>query len=145
MKSDLVSLYAAPKLREIGHHEDEGLRAHYADGIRRTLQSVRPRPQQAYQNMQLMQFNYYMEAGLLEANPETGLLTVDYSRYHEEVTDLLREVLNIQYSGDYKAADDFVKRWNYWDDTLHGGLAQRINESGSYRRTMVRYRALAGN
>ena len=143
IKADLVSLYAAPRLREIGYLDDEGLRAIYADGIRRTLQNVQPRPQQAYQNMQLMQFNYFMEAGLLEANPETGLLAVDYSRYHEVVTDLLRDVLNIQYSGDYAAADAFVKRWNYWDDTLHGGLAQRINDSGSYRRTLVRYRALA--
>lgn len=145
MKADLVSLYAAPKLREMGYHDDEGLRAHYADGIRRTLQNVQPRPQQAYQNMQLMQFNYYMEAGLLEANPETGLLTVDYGRYHDVVTNLLGEVLEIQYSGDYGFADAFVKRWNYWDDNLHGGLAERINNSGSYRRTMVRYRALAGD
>ena len=76
---------------------------------------------------------------------ETGLLTVDYGGYHEVVTDLLREVLSVQYSGDYEAADAYVKRWNYWDDTLHGGLAQRINESGSYRRTMVRYRALSGD
>ena len=143
LKADLVSLYAAPKLRQIGYYDDEGLRAHYSDGIRRTLQNVQPRPQQAYQNMQLMQFNFYMEAGLLEANPESGLLTVNYNRYHEVVTDLLREVLNIQHSGEYELADEFVKRWNYWDDTLHGGLAQRINDSGSYRRTLVRYRALA--
>jgi len=143
MKSDLVSLYAAPKLRAIAYHDDDGLRAHYADGIRRTLQNVKPRPQQAYQNMQLMQFNYYMESGLLEANPATGLLRINYDRYHEVVTDLLREVLSIQFSGDYEFADAFVKRWNYWDETLHGGLAERINNSGSYRRTLVRYRALA--
>ena len=92
-----------------------------------------------------MQFNYFMEAGLLEADRESGLLKVDYDRYHEVVTDLLREVLSIQYAGDYDLAEEFVKRWNYWDDTLHGGLAQRINNSGSYRRTMVRYRALTNN
>lgn len=142
MKSDLVSLYAAPKLRDIGYFDDEGLRAHYADGIRRTLQNVQPRPQQAYQNMQLMQFNFFMEAGLLEANPDTGLLRVDYDRYHEVVSDLLREVLNIQHSGDYALADAFVTRWNYWNETLHGGLAQRINDSGSFRRTLVRYAVL---
>jgi len=142
MKADLVSLYAAPRLREIGYYDDAGLRAHYSDGVRRTLQNVQPRPQQAYQNMQLMQFNYYMEAGLLGVNPATGDLTVDYGRYHEVVTDLLREVLDIQYSGDYERAAEFVKRWNYWDETLHGGLAGRINNSGSYRRTMVLYEAL---
>ncbi|MDH3417794.1 MAG: NUDIX hydrolase, partial [Gammaproteobacteria bacterium] len=66
MKSDLVSLYAIQALHSSGFHDDDTARAHYADGIRRTLQSVKPRPSQAYQTMQLMQFNFYMEYGLLE-------------------------------------------------------------------------------
>lgn len=142
LKSDLVSLFAAPALLEIGYHDAEELRAQYADGIRRTLQTIRPREQQAYQTMQLMQFNFYMESGLLGADADSGLLTVDYDRYHEVVTDMLRQVLQIQYAGDYEQAVDFIKRWNYWDDSLHGRLGELMRESGSYRRTLVRYWAL---
>ena len=142
MKSDLVSLYAAPTLKAIGYYDDDGLRAHYADGIRRTLQVVRPRPEQPYQNMQLMQFNYFMEYGLIEPTGESALLTINYDRYHEAVGELLDEVLHLQYGGDYEQAKAFVERWNYWDDMVHGKLAERMQQSTSYRSTMVRYAIL---
>jgi hypothetical protein len=143
MKSDLVSLYAIPALRHSGYHDDDAVRAHYADGIRRTLQSVKPRPSQAYQTMQLMQFNFYMEYGLLEPGTESGLLVINYDRYHEAVTKLLRQVLQIQYAGNYEQAREFVERWSYWDDKLHGDIAERMISAGGYRRTLVRYRALS--
>lgn len=142
LKSDLVSLFAAPALLASGYHDDAGLRAQYADGVRRTLQTVQPRPEQPYQNMQLMQFNFFMEMGLLEIAADSGLLTVNYDRYHQVVTQMLEQVLQIHYSGDYDMASEFVSRWNYWDDKLHGRLATLIQESGIYRRTMVRYHAL---
>jgi hypothetical protein len=139
MKSDLVSLHAAPTLRAIGYYDDEGLRAHYADGIRRTLQVVRPRPEQPYQNMQLMQFNYFMEHGLIEPRGDPALLGINYERYHDVVSALLGEVLHLQYAGDYEMTRAFVERWNYWDDRVHGRLAELIREQASYRGTLVRY------
>ncbi len=142
MKSDLVSLFAAPALRAAGYYDDDGMRAHYADGIRRTLQTVRPRPTQPYQNMQLMQFNYFMENGLIEPQADTGLLMVHYDRYHETATELLRQVLEIQRSGDRALARDFVNRWNYWDERLHGEVAADMRESMKYRRSIVKYAAL---
>jgi hypothetical protein len=142
MKSDLVSLYAAPKLQEIGYYDAEGLRAHYADGIRRTLQVVRPRPEQPYQNMQLMQFNFFMEYGLIEPQTDSALLRINYDRYHEVVSELLAEVLQLQYAGDYELARAFVERWNYWEDAVHGKLAERMREGAGYRATMVRYAIL---
>ncbi len=145
LKSDLVSLFAAPALASSGYHDEMTLRAHYADGIRRTLQVVKPRAEQPYQTMQLMQFNFYMEFGLLEPDAESGLLTINYNRYHEVIGQMLQQVLQVQYSGDYELANAFAERWNYWDENLHGGLAERLRNSGSYRRTMVRYGALAVN
>ena len=142
LKADLVSLFSAPTLHAVGYHDDDALRAHYADGIRRTLQIDKPRAEQPYQNMQLMQFNYFLEHGLLAANPETGLLTIDYDQYHDVVSQMLGEVLQVQYTGDRKFAGDFIARWNYWDDLLHGKLAERMRQSGAFRRTTVRYRAL---
>ena len=142
LKSDLVSLFAAPALHASGYHDDDGLRSHYADGIRRTLQAVRPRPEQPYQNMQLMQFNFFLEQGLLGLDADSGQLVINYDRYHEVVTAMLEQVLAIQYAGDYGQAADFVKRWNYWDEKLHGELAARLLNSGIFRRTIVRYSAL---
>jgi hypothetical protein len=142
MKSDLVSLFAAPALRKSGYYDDIGMRAHYADGIRRTLQTVQPRPEQAYQSMQLMQFNYFIELGLIELDAESGQLVINYDRYHDVVESLLAQVLEIHYSGDYAVATEFVERWSYWDPQLHGRLAAQMQASGIFRRTMVRYHAL---
>lgn len=142
MKSDLVSLHAAPTLLEIGYYDETGLRAHYADGIRRTLQVVKPRPEQPYQNMQLMQFNYFMEHGLIEPRGEAALLAINYDRYHDVVSALLGEVLHLQYAGDYEATQAFVQRWNYWDDRVHGRLAQIMRDQVSHRGTLVRYAIL---
>jgi hypothetical protein len=143
MKSDLVSLFATPALHAAGYYDDAGMRAVYAGGIRRTLQIVQPRAEQPYQNMQLMQFNFYMENGLIEPSPESGLLVINYDHYHEVVTELLRQVLQIQYAGDRAQARAFVERWNYWDDDLHGGVAARMLGTNAYRRTLVRYEALS--
>jgi len=145
MKSDLVSLYAAPALLESRYYDDVAIRAVYAGGIRRTLQTVQPRIDQPYQNMQLMQFNFFMEHGLIEPNADSGLLEINYDRYHEIVTDLLRQVLHIQFAGDRAQALEFVQRWGYWDENLHGGLAQRMRDTDAYRRTLVRYEALSNN
>jgi hypothetical protein len=145
MKSDLVSLFAAPALQTSGFYDEVGVRAVYAGGIRRTLQTVKPRIDQPYQNMQLMQFNFFMEYGLIEPNADSGLLEINYERFPEVVTDLLRQVLHIQYAGDREQAFEFVQRWNYWDETLHGGLAQRMRDTNAYRRTLVRYEALQDN
>ena len=142
MKADLVSLFAAPMLERAGYHSEASLRAHYADGIRRTLQIVRPRPEQPYQTMQLMQFNFFVEFGLIEPQGESALLAINYDRYHDAVTELLAEVLQIQYAGDYQLASEFVTRWSYWDEKLHGQLAQRMQDSASFRSTLVRYEVL---
>ena len=89
-----------------------------------------------------MQFNFYMEMGLLELDGASQRLVINYDRYHEVVTELLQQVINVQYSGDYEMAGQFVSRWNYWDEKLHGELARKIRESGIYRRTMC---ALCGH
>ncbi len=142
MKSDLVSLFAAPALMDSGYYDADAMRAHYAAGIRRTLQVVQPRPEQPYQNMQLMQFNFYLEHGLIEPRGASALLTINYDRYHEVVGELLQEVLQVLYAGDYDMAKEFVSRWNYWDEKLHGRFAKRMQESARYRSTLVRYRRL---
>lgn len=136
MKSDLVSLFA---LHEMKHPD---LRAIQAGGIRRTLQNVKPRKDQAYQTMQLAQFNYFLEKGLIAADPATARLTIRYDRYAEVVKSLLAEVLKLQYEGDKAAAAAFFERWGAWTPELHEKLAARIREAQGARFRIVKYAAL---
>ncbi len=97
MKADLVSLFAAQAMRERGTLSEAALRAVQASGIRRVILNIRPRSDQPYQVMQLAQFNYFVDKGLLVPEPGTGRLTVQYERYPATVASLLREVLGVQY------------------------------------------------
>lgn len=140
MKADLVSLYVAKALRERGFYDDTTLRELYASGIQRVLQIVRPRRDQPYQTMQLMQMNYFLENGLLESRPDG--LHIHYEKYPEVVGKLLREVLSIQRAGDKAASDRFIEKYTRWDDALHGALAAKMRAQQKYRYTLVKYAAL---
>ncbi|HYD14719.1 MAG TPA: hypothetical protein VEC11_17865 [Allosphingosinicella sp.] len=144
MKADLVSLFAGEELRRRGYFTEAGLRSHYASGIFRTLQNVRPRREQPYQTMQLMQMNWFLENGVLRFDPASQRLSIDYGRYREAVTGLLREVLALQDRGDSAAADAFIARWSRWDDNLHGRIAANMRSQQRYRYRLFLYQALDG-
>lgn len=135
MKSDLVSLFALHRLQH------PSLRAIQASGIRRTLQNVKPRSDQPYQTMQLIQFNWFLEHGLLEVDATTQKLKVNYAKYSDVVALLLREVLDLQRSGDKQRTAEFFERWTHWSD-LHEATAERMRQAQGPRFTLVRYGAL---
>ena len=140
MKADLVSLFAAQELHRTGYLSDVGLRSMYASGVRRTLQRVKPRRSQPYRTMQLMQFNFYLENGLLRL--VDGRLRINDAVYHNVVRSLLEQVLQVQESGNPQRAASFVERYGSWDEDVHGALAKAMQEASPYRWVLVRYAAL---
>jgi len=142
MKADLVSLFAAQELRRRGYYTDRTLRSLYASGIFRTLQNVRPRREQPYQTMQLMQFNWFLDRGVLRFDPASGRLSIDYGRYPAAVEALLREVLAVQDAGDPARAQAFVTRWARWDEGLHGRIAANMRAAQRVRYRLFTYAAL---
>ncbi|MFH0946422.1 MAG: hypothetical protein V2A76_14600 [Planctomycetota bacterium] len=139
LKADLIALFSARIHRGSGYYDEARLRSVRASGVLRVLQSVKPRRSQPYQTMQLMQWNYFMENGLLELIPESGKLRIDYDRYHAVVEKMLEQVLDIQERGDREAADAFIERYAVWDEDLHGKVAAAITANESYRYRLVRY------
>jgi len=140
MKADLVSLFVAEALRKQGYYNDSQLRSVYAGGILRVLQNNKPRRDQPYQTMQLMQWNYFLENGLLTF--ENGILKIHYDKYHDTVGKLLAKVLDVQYQGDKMAADRFIEQYTKWDDNLHGVVAKNIRDQQRYRFRLFKYAAL---
>lgn len=139
LKADLVSLYTASYLRDIGYLDDAALRSFYAGGVLRVLQSNAPRREQPYQTMQLMQWNYFLEHGLLELDEQTQRMSIDYAVYDRVVRELLGEVLAIQSAGNPERAEAFVERYARWNPDLHGEIAARIRDSVQYRYYLMRY------
>ena len=142
MKADLVSLFVAEALRKQGYYTAEQLRAVYASGILRVLQNNKPRRDQPYNTMQLMQWNFFMENGLLNFDSATGRLKINFDKYHSTVGKMLAKVLAVQYEGDKAASDRFIEQYTTWDESLHGAVAKSIREQQGYRFRLFTYAAL---
>ena len=140
MKADLVSLFVAEALRKQGYYNDEQLRSMYAGGVLRVLQNNKPRRDQPYNTMQLMQWNFFLENGLLTF--ENGILKIHYDKYHSVVGKMLQKVLEVQYNGDKSAADHFIDQYAVWKDDLHGVVAKNIRDAQRYRFRLFKYAAL---
>ena len=140
MKADLVSLFVAEALRKQGYYTAAQLRSVYAGGILRVLQNNKPRRDQPYNTMQLMQWNFFLENGLLTF--EKGKLRVHYDKYHDVVGKLLRKVLEVQHAGDKAGADRFIDQYAVWKEDLHGVIAKNIRDQQRYRFRLFKYAAL---
>src|SRR5687767_10830025 len=142
MKADLVSLFVAQTLHKQGYSTDAQLRSVYAGGILRVLQNNRPRRDQPYNTMQLMQWNFFLENGLLSFDPATKTLRINYDKYHEVVGKLLERVLAVQFAGNKAESDKFIDQYTKWDPNLHGAIAANIRAQQKYRFRVFKYTAL---
>ncbi|MEW6729757.1 MAG: NUDIX hydrolase [Acidobacteriota bacterium] len=142
MKADLVSLFVAKALHQSGYYTADQLRAVYASGINRVLQNNKPRRDQPYNTMQLMQWNFFLAEGLLSFDSQNQKLVINYQKYHEVVEKLLAKVLEIQYQGDKSASDKFIEQYTNWDENLHGVIAKNIRNQQQYRFRLFKYAAL---
>src|SRR5258706_9157481 len=141
MKADLVSLFVAEALHKQGYYNDEVFKSVYAGGILRVLQNNKPRRDQPYNTMQLMQWNFFLENGLLTF--ENAKLRIHYEKYHSVVGKLLAKVLEVQYAGDKAAADRFIDQYTTWKEDLHGVVAKNMRDQSRYRFRLFKYAALA--
>jgi hypothetical protein len=141
MKADLVSLFSGEALERKGYYTEAGLRTHYASGINRVLLNNRPRRDQVYQTMRLIQWNFFLEGGLLRFDSGTAKLSIYYDRYHEVVGSLLAKVLELQYQGDKAAADQFIQQYTTWDENLHEVIARKLRDAAVYRYWLFDYGA----
>jgi hypothetical protein len=142
MKADLVSLFVAKALHKQGYYTDAQLRSVYAGGILRVLQNNRPRRDQPYNTMQLMQWNFFLENGLLSFDPATKTLRIHYDKYHDVVGKMLEKTLAVQYAGDKAASDKYIDQYTKWDENLHGVIAANIRAQQKYRFRLFKYAAL---
>jgi hypothetical protein len=142
MKADLVSLFVAEALHKQGYYTDAQLRSVYAGGILRVLQNNRPRRDQPYNTMQLMQWNFYLENGLLTFDPGTKTMKVHYEKYHDVIGKMLEKTLSVQYEGDKAGSDQYIDQYTKWDENLHGVIAANIRAQQRYRFRVFKYAAM---
>ena len=92
--------------------------------------------------MQLMQWNWFLEYGVLKFDVDSGSLRIDYDKYHAAVEKLLAKVLSVQSVGDRDLAEEFVQNYTSWNEDLHGAVASNMKAREVYRYTLVTYEAI---
>lgn len=142
MKSDLISLFAVPHLLETGFYDEQTARSVYASGIRRILLKNKPRREQDYNTMKLIQFNWFIEHGLLRFDEENETLMIDFSKYHSNVEGLLTRVLAAQSGGNETKAEAFIEAYTNWNESVSGVIADKMKATEKHRFTMVTYDAV---
>jgi len=89
-----------------------------------------------------MQWNFFLENGLLTFDKSTKTLRIHYDKYHDVIGKMLAKTLSLQYEGDKAAADKFIEQYTTWDDNLHGAVAANIRAQQRYRFRIFKYAAL---
>ena len=89
MKADLVSLFAIDAMRTPVRSRRPCCELSRLRASAGCCSNVKPRRDQPYQTMQLAQFNYFLDKGLLSWDGASGRLAVRYERYADVVTALL--------------------------------------------------------
>ena len=92
--------------------------------------------------MELMQWNFFLEQGLLSFDPQSQKLVINYEKYHDVVKRLLAKVFEVQYQGDKSASDGFIEQYTTWNENLHGVVAKNIRDQQQYRFWLFKYAAL---
>jgi hypothetical protein len=141
MKADLVSLFAVRELRRRGYYSAARAQGVYAASVVRVLLKTKPRPDQVYGTMQLMQLNWYLDRGAYVWDADTRTIAIKYEKMHDAVASLLERVLAIQHEGDRAKADAFIAEWTKWDER-HEALAAAIKAAEKSRFRLVRYAAM---
>jgi hypothetical protein len=143
LKADLASLFVAPILQQRGYYSPERIKNLYASGTLRTILKSKPRRDQPYDTMQLMQMNFFLKNNALVFDPATGTLSIRYENYHGAVEQMLKQTLALQYAGDKDAAERFIVEYTAWNEDLHGVLAKKyLSSIARMVYTLVEYEVL---
>ena len=135
LKAELLSCFAAARLRDQGHFDALQVRQIQAALLYASLRPIKPTRTQPYETLWLMLANFLLERDVLTAHD--GRLTIRYDRIDEAIEAMLRDVLEIQSRGSRATADSYIERLSAWDDR-HDAIATRVRGAEGHRFLKVR-------
>jgi dipeptidyl-peptidase-3 len=137
-RADLMSLWNAfdPKLKELGliTNQDEVAKAMYDTQALAMLTQLRRIPkgdtiEEDHQRNRALISNYLIDKGsvkMFDRDGKTYVEVVDYKKMHEEVGQLLAEIMRIKAEGDYGALKALIDKYGvHFDPKLRDQVVQR--------------------
>lgn len=95
-KADISGLWGLHFLMDRNILDPQYARSIYSTFLASSFRSMRFGINQAHGKGQALQFNYFLEKGAIEYNSSTKRFKINHDKVRSAVTDLAREILNLQ-------------------------------------------------
>jgi hypothetical protein len=99
-KADIVGLYGLKWLVDRGNLPKDKLRGYYASEVAGIFRTVRFGVAEAHGRAEIMEFNFYLERGVIARDAALGRYAIDFDRMPEAVAALAKELLEQETTGD---------------------------------------------
>ncbi|HYW96340.1 MAG TPA: Zn-dependent hydrolase [Bacteroidales bacterium] len=121
-KADILGLYIVTKLAQAGELGDKDLMTNYVTFMAGIFRSVRFGASSAHGVANMIRFYYFQEAGAFTRDEDTGTYRVNFEKMKDAITNLSREIITIQGTGDYDAAKNLIRDKGYVKEQLQKDL-----------------------
>jgi hypothetical protein len=99
-KADIVGLYGLKWLVDRGNLPKDKLRGYYASEVAGIFRTVRFGVAEAHGRAEIMEFNFYLERGVIARDAASGRYAIDFDRMPDAVAALAKELLEQEATGD---------------------------------------------
>jgi hypothetical protein len=121
-KADVVGMFGLKWLIDQGALPKDRLREFYASYLSGIFRTVRYGIAEAHGKAEMMEFNYLSERGAIQH--EGGRYSVNYEKMPGAISDLAKELLEIEATGDRQRAEKWFARYDKMPPTLSAALAK---------------------
>ncbi len=126
-KADIGGLYTFSYLCKKGVFPFELEKGIYPTFLAGIFRSVRFGAEEAHGKANMISFNYIIEKGGFEYDPETEKFRVNNDKIRTAVSDLLHELLTLQAEGDYQRAVNMIKQYGEMPENMKNLIAKLTN------------------
>jgi hypothetical protein len=120
-KADVVGMFGMKWLVDHDVLPKNKLEEYYASYVAGIFRTVRFGIAEAHSQAEMMEFNYLSERGAIR-RASSGRYEIDYGRMPPAISDLAKELLEIEATGDRARAENWFKKYNVMPAELQASL-----------------------
>jgi hypothetical protein len=125
-KADATGMFGLKWLVDHDALPKEKLEEYYASFVGGLFRTVRFGTAEAHGQAEMMEFNYLSERGAIRHNAD-GRYAIDYEKMPGALTDLTKELLEIEATGDRVRAENWFKKYGTMPEELKASLKAVAN------------------
>jgi hypothetical protein len=110
-KADMAGLHSIRYFIEKGVIPKELEKDHYVSDLASIFRTIRFGTTEAHGRVALCELNYLRDRGGFRLDPTTKKWSVDFERIGPAISDLAKDLLTIESTGDYQGAAQFFEQW----------------------------------